>query len=238
MIDYILLLLGAFIAAAISGATGFGGALLLLPLLTRLVGVEAAVPLLTVAQLVGNLSRVGFNYRCICWRPAAWFIAGAVPAAIVGALSFVTLPKEAVVRIIGGAILCFIWLRARGLLRIEYSTPLLLGGGAVTGFLSGLIGSAGPLGATIFLTLNLPPVAYIATEAVTAVAMHMVKMGVYGNGLTLPAGFWPLALALGAAMICGTWVSKRLVERLAPGNFRRFVTVLLAAVAVQMLVLG
>lgn len=40
-------------AAAVSGVAGFGGALLLLPLLTHTVGARAAVPLLTVAQRVG-----------------------------------------------------------------------------------------------------------------------------------------------------------------------------------------
>lgn len=59
MIDYALLLLtSAFVAAAISGSAGFGGALLLLPLLTHIVAVSGAVPLLTIAQLVGNISRV------------------------------------------------------------------------------------------------------------------------------------------------------------------------------------
>jgi len=56
--DLLLLFVGALVAAAISGAAGFGGALLLLPLLTHAVGPSLAVPLLTLAQIVGNLSRV------------------------------------------------------------------------------------------------------------------------------------------------------------------------------------
>jgi uncharacterized membrane protein YfcA len=62
---YALLFLGAYAAALISGAAGFGGALLLLPLLVASVGVVQAVPLLTVAQFVGNLSRAGFGFSQI-----------------------------------------------------------------------------------------------------------------------------------------------------------------------------
>ena len=49
-------------------------------------------------------------------------------------------------------------------------------GGGIVGLLSGLVGSAGPLGAAIFLSLGLPPVAYVASEAVTAFVMHGVKI--------------------------------------------------------------
>ncbi|MFN3863439.1 MAG: TSUP family transporter [Erythrobacter sp.] len=232
------LLIGAFLAAAISGSAGFGGALLLLPLLTRVAGAEAAVPLLTVAQLLGNAARIGFNFRTIAWRPVGLFLLGALPAAALGALWFASLPPAAAVRLIGAALLSFVVLRATGLLQFEPSPRLLLAGGAMTGLLSGLVGTAGPLGAAIFLSLNLPPLAYLASEAVTALAMHLVKLAVYETRLALDPEFWPLALALGAAMVLGTWAGKAITAKLSPERFRLLVSILLAAVALQMLVAG
>ena len=49
---------------------------------------------------------------------------------------------------------------------------------------------------------------------------------------------WALAAGLGAAMVAGTWASRRLVERLAPARFQLFVAVLLAVVAAQMVIFG
>ncbi|WP_201842709.1 TSUP family transporter [Microvirga zambiensis] len=118
------------------------------------------------------------------------------------------------------------------------SRGLLSGGGAVVGLLSGLVGSAGPLGAAIFLTLNLPPVAYIASEAVTAIGMHTVKSVIYGSTINLGATFWPLALAMGGTMVLGTWASKRVIERIPAKRFPQFVSVLLIAIAVQMIITG
>ncbi|MFN3521277.1 MAG: TSUP family transporter [Phenylobacterium sp.] len=232
----LLLVAGAFLAAAISGAAGFGGALLLLPLLTRTVGVEQAVPMLTVAQLVGNLSRVGFGVRLVEWRSAGLFLVAALPAAAIGALSFTAMPKTLIVRLVGLAILLFVAARLTGVLRFERSMILLVVGGAVVGFLSGLVGSAGPLGAAIFLSLGLPPVAYIATEAVTAVGMHVVKMAVYQRELSLGREFWPLALGMGAAMVAGTWAAKRVIERIPKAIFERLVAGLLILISVQMIV--
>lgn len=238
MLTFILLFAAAFLAAAVSGAAGFGGALLLLPLLTSVVGVAEAVPLLTVAQLVGNLSRAAFGWREIHWRPVAFFLLGAVPLAAAGALSFVSLPKSATVQLVGAAILLFVGLRIAGVLRLKAGPGLLVGGGGVVGFLSGLVGSAGPLGAAIFLALELSPVAYVASEATTAVAMHVIKTAIYQRELGLGRTFWPPAAALGVAMVLGTWAAKRVIDRLPAERFRRLVTVLLVVIALQMLITG
>jgi uncharacterized protein len=193
--------------------------------------------LLTVAQLVGNLSRVAFGFREIRWRPAFVFLMSAAPCSVLGSLSFVAIPKPVIVRLIGGAILLFVALRYFQVLKLPPSTGLLIGGGGIVGFLSGLVGSAGPLGAAVFLALQLPPIAYIATEAVTAVVMHGVKSIVYQHYLHL-GDVWFLAIALGFAMVLGTWVAKRFVERLSPERFRAFVAILLVVIALQMLLFG
>lgn len=43
-----------------------------------------AVPILTVAQLIGNGSRVWFNRRKLDWGVVAWFASGVVPLALIG----------------------------------------------------------------------------------------------------------------------------------------------------------
>jgi len=238
MVELVLLLIAAFSAAAISGAAGFGGALLLLPMLAATVGVTQAVPLLTIAQLIGNLSRAGFCFTEIHWKPVGMFLVGAIPLSILGALSFVQLPKEMVTRAIGAAILLFVLLKYFGLLGIKCGRVVLIAGGGLVGLLSGLVDSAGPLGAAIFLSLGLPPVAYVASEATTALAMHGVKTAVYQHYIVLDRGFWFLAALMGIAMVLGTWAAKRLIERMPRETFQRFVVILLVAIAGYMVIHG
>jgi uncharacterized protein len=238
LLQFIVLFLGAFLAAAISGAAGFGGALLLLPLLVVYVGAEQAVPLLTVAQLIGNFSRAGLGFSKIQWKLVALFLVGAIPLAILGALSFLQLPKTIVTRCIGAAIIIFVLLKITGVLKLKPGKLLLILGGGVVGFLSGLVGSAGPIGAAIFMTLGLPPVAYVASEATTALAMHAVKLVIYQQFISLDQQFWLLALLLGIAMILGTWSAKRVIEKISPENFQKYISVLLIAIGLYMVIHG
>lgn len=238
MHHYLILFAGAFVCAGISGSAGFGGAWLLLPLLVSTVGVSRAVPLLTVAQFVGNLSRAAFGFGRISWRPVGWFLCGAAPSSVIGALLFISFPKGISTRLIGAAILLFVGLRLANVLTFAPGTKTLIVGGAVVGLLSGLVGSAGPLGAAIFLTLDLPPISYVASEATTALAMHGIKSIVYGRFITLDRSFWALALLLGVAMVMGTWVAQRIIGRVDRRLFRRYVAFLLALTAVYMLIRG
>src|SRR3954447_12015593 len=82
----------ALVAATISGVTGFGGAVVLLPVLVWAIGARDAVPVLTVAQVWGNLARVVLNRRELDWPVARLFCLGAIPAAVVGSLAFAIVP--------------------------------------------------------------------------------------------------------------------------------------------------
>lgn len=229
---------GSFLAAAISGAAGFGGALLLLPLLTYTIGTTMAVPVLTLAQLIGNLSRVSIGFRQIKWKPVLIFIVGAVPAAIVGACFFAIVPTDIITRLIGGSIIVFVVLKYFKLIQFKSGNITMVCGGVLVGLLSGLVGSAGPMGAAIFLSLNLPPVAYIASEAVTATAMHIVKTIVYQKYIGIGMKEVALGLFMGVGMIIGTWAGKKFIENMPKEKFIKFVGVLLCLVGLQMIVFG
>ena len=82
-----LLAVVAFIAAMLAAVTGFGGAAVLLPMLVFVFGVREAIPILTVAQLIGNGSRVWFNRRELDWRVVAWFAPAAACVLALAVLS-------------------------------------------------------------------------------------------------------------------------------------------------------
>ncbi len=233
---WIVLLVCGWLAATVSGAAGFGGALLLLPVLTLAVGAKAAVPILTIAQLLGNLSRAGFGWRDIRWRPALLFGAGAVPASILGARLFVALPSASILRLIGVFLLGIVILRHTTLGKRKFSEGLLAPAGAGVGFLSAIAGSAGPLGAAVFLGLHLPPQAYVASEAVTAVLMHLTKCIVYGRYAAMTLGDAIQGVALGASMMLGSWTGRKLIGRMPDKAFALMVEALLVATAILIIV--
>lgn len=232
-----LLLLGAgWLAATVSGAAGFGGALLLLPVLAHVIGAKAAVPVLTLAQLLGNLSRAGFGWKDIRWRPALVFSLGAVPASVVGSRLFVAWPQGMIQRLIGMFLLGVVALRHTPMGGRRMPEVLLAPAGVVVGFLSAVAGSAGPLGAVVFLNIQLPAHAYVATEAVTAVLMHSAKIIVYGRYAAIDRAGLVGGLALGGAMVVGSWTGRKLIERMSAKGFGLFVEVLLIVAALSLVV--
>ncbi len=157
MLQYLLLAAGSFLAAFISGAAGFGGSLLLLPLVTACVGPALGVPVLTVAQLMGNIARMAGGWREIDWKSVGLFSVTSLPLAALGAFGFSLLPQAVVSRWIGLALILLVAAKGVSKRELPRRTGTLLIGGAVTGGLSGLCGSGGPIGAAVFLSLNLPP---------------------------------------------------------------------------------
>jgi len=235
---FTLLTLVAFLAATVAGITGFGGAAILLPTLVLAYGTRDAIPILTVAQLVGNGSRVWFHRRAIDFHVVWWFTLGGVPAAIVGGILFAKAPLAILTRALGlFLILLVVWRHWR---RKPFRMPLrgfaALGAGA--SFLSALMGSVGPLMAPFFLAYGLTKSAYIGTEALTTVIMHLTKLVVYRQTSVLPLHSILAGLSFGPAMILGSYVGKKVVDRLPEHAFVVIIEVTLVAAGLLFLVRG
>ncbi|MDP8967613.1 MAG: sulfite exporter TauE/SafE family protein [Actinomycetota bacterium] len=216
--------LAAFAAATIAAVSGFGGAVVLLPILVAALGARDAVIALTLAQLAGNGSRVVFNRDDIDRAVVGWFALGAVPLALLGGVAFAAAPVD-LLRVLLGAFLiaAVAWRRLRR--RPPPRPPLrsfsALGG--VFGFLSALLGSVGPLLAPFFLAYGLTKTAYIGTEAAATIIMHTTKLVAYTGTGVLATGAALTGLALAPSMIAGSWLGKRLLARL---NERTFATII------------
>ncbi len=229
----------ALFASALAAVAGFGGAVVLLPVLVWAFGVREAVPILTVVQLVGNASRVVFNRRELVWPVVGWFAIGAVPLAVAGSLIFTSAPAPALKRVLGAFLLLTVAYRHTSLGRqARLGLHGFAGLGAVSGFLSALVGTVGPLAAPFFLAYGLVKGAYIGTEALTALTMHAVKLVVYGGAALLTAGSVGVGLAIGVVMVLGTYLGKRLLDRVPERVFPRLVEAVLVVSGLQLLLFG
>jgi uncharacterized membrane protein YfcA len=237
-IQLLLLFLGSFLAALISGAAGFGGSLLLLPVTTAIVGADVAVPVLTIAQLIGNIARMSTGFKQIDWKSVDLFSITSLPLAALGAFGFALLPKDLVTRFIGATLIILVIIKMVSHKDLPNNKETLLVGGAITGGLSGLCGSGGPIGAAVFLSLHLAPVAYIASEAATATAMHIVKTIIYSKLTDINIYTLLIGLAMGAFMFVGTYVAKHFIENMEKGKFQKYVAILLGIVGLYMMIFG
>jgi len=237
--DILLLAGGAFAASTLAAVAGFGGAAILLPILVPIFGVREAIPILTVAQLVGNLSRVWFNRRDLEWRVVARFAAGGVPAALAGGFLFASAPLKFLTRLLGIFLIAVVIYRHSGISSARRlplrAFPLI---GAVFSFLSALLGSVGPIMIPFFLAYGLVKSALIGTEALATVVMHVTKLVAYGSASVLTAAGLQLGLAIGAIMILGSFVGKKLLDRLPEKFFLYLVEATLVIAGLNFLLRG
>ncbi|HUG95734.1 MAG TPA: sulfite exporter TauE/SafE family protein [Pleomorphomonadaceae bacterium] len=234
-----LLTVAALAASTLAAVAGFGGAAILLPVLVALFGPRDAIPILTIAQLVGNGSRVVINRDAVDRRIVGWFALGGIPAALIGGFLFAAAPLDALTRLIGAFLLASVaWRHIRprpsGALGPRTFTVI----GAFFAFASALVGSIGPLMAPFFLAAGLVKSAYIGTEAAATVVMHVAKLVAYGTAALLTAATVGIGLVMAPAMIVGSLVGKRIVDRLPERVFVAIIEVVLVLAGLAFLIGG
>ena len=237
MFEILILFISGYLAAVVSGIVGFGGGILLLPLLTYSMDIKTAIPLITIAQIIGNASRFWFNRKELVWKPVQFFLLGAIPFAIIGSLLFSYLQAEIIKPGIGILIILLVTIKRLVKPKNEPDRKVMLIGGSFTGIISGIAGTSGPFSALLFSSLKISAAAYIASEAFAALAMHSVKMTIYWQYLDLGKDIAIYGITIGIAMILGSYTGKKLIGKIKREYFQIIVEVCLVLVGIQMVVM-
>ena len=235
----LLLAGGALVASILAAVAGFGGAAVLLPLLVPIFGVREAIPILTVAQLLGNLSRAWFNQRELDLRVVGWFALTGVPAALAGGFLFASAPLPFLTRLLGIFLISVVVYRRAGTgsaMRLPLRGFAIVG--AVFSFLSALLGSVGPIMIPFFLAYGLVKGALIGTEALATVVMHVTKLVAYGSTAILTRHSVTVGLGLGLIMIFGSLIGKKILDRLPERIFVFLIEATLLIAGLRFLIYG
>ncbi|HEY0218286.1 MAG TPA: sulfite exporter TauE/SafE family protein [Afipia sp.] len=232
----IVVLAVGLIAGIFSGIVGTGSAIMLVPILASIYGPKAAVPIMAVASVMANLSRILVWWRDVDWRAVAAYSVTGVPAAFLGARTLLILPSRAVDVAIGTFLLAMIpgrrWLAQR-MLRLDLRH--LAVAGAVIGFVTGIVVTSGPISVPVFLGYGLVKGAFLATEAAGSLAIYLTKTLTFGAGGALPWDDFIKGLIAGSSLMVGAFIAKPFVLRLAPETFRHVMDALMLVSGATML---
>lgn len=235
-LSWAMLLAGALAGSVVGGVAGFGAGITLLPILVLLVGAWAAIPILTVTMMIGNLSRLWWSRHDVDLRVVVTFLAGAIPATALGAMLYAGASGDWLGRVIGLFMLAALPLRRilrRGglVLRLRHF-PLV---GAAIGGLSSVVVTTGPVATPFFLAYGLRKAGYIGTESVCAMAMHLTRGTVFARYSLLTWDAVMIGCVLGGTMFLGSWIARRVVDRLSERLFLWLVEGMLLVVGLQFL---
>ena len=235
MIWLAILALG-LVSGTLSGIVGFGASITLMPVLMLAFGPLEAVPIMAIAALLANFSRVVVWWREVDWRANAYYCVTAIPAAALGARMLLILDPRIIESTLGAMFLLMIparrWLFARGM-RIHAWHLTLVGAGI--GFLSGMVASTGPINTPFFLAYGLVKGAYLSTEALGSMAIGITKAIVFQRFDALPLETVARGLIVGTTLMIGSRLAKGFVLRLDAHQFRVLMDCLLAGAGLMLL---
>lgn len=233
MVD-ILGTLIVFAAAAVTGLTGFGFALLATPLLVMLYPPKTAVVLSIVLNWISVILMLPGVRKAAQRGPVLVLVVGSLVGIPLGAYLLAVIKESVLLALIGGVTILF----ALGML-VGFTRPLKheTSAGAIAGFLSGLLGAS--------TGLSGPPVVLFGTNQQWQKDPFRANMTVFKFLNTIPTlvalvptGLlstdlvW-LSAKLMPAVLLGLVAGMRFFHGVSPQGFQRFVLVLLVAVSLS-----
>jgi uncharacterized membrane protein YfcA len=236
-LDFIFVLAVGLVAGTLSGIVGTGSSIMLMPVLVYQYGPKQAVPIMAIAAVMANLSRILAWWREVDWRACAAYSVTAIPAAALGARTLLALPSRAVDIAIGLFLIAMVparhWLARHDL---KFSLWHLAVGGAVIGYLTGIVVSTGPLSVPLFLFYGLTKGAFLATEAASSLGVYLSKSVIFQRFGALTPDVAIKGLVAGSSLMAGAFIAKRFVLRMEPEVFRLVMDAIMLAAGGSMLV--
>jgi uncharacterized membrane protein YfcA len=168
------------LGGVLKGATGAGAPVVAVPVLAALFGVQFAVAVFVVPNLLTNIWQV-WQYRksLLPWQFVGPFAGGGALGAIAGTYLLAGLPSETLSIIMAMVILGYVAFRLfNAEWALRYPTAVRMAGpaGIIGGALQGATGISAPVSVTFLNAMKLPRSNFIATISVFFGAMSVTQI--------------------------------------------------------------
>ena len=226
------------LAGLMRGVTGFGGAMLMTPVLSALMGPVPAVATALILETAAALVVFPNALPKVRWRTLLYLTLPAVVTVPLGGYLLLTLDPSVARKIIAAVVVVF---SAMLLFGVRYSGSPRPTTSLVLGSLVGALLGATSVGAppVILYLLSGPDSATVTranlTVFVTAIsAIGLIMLAVAG-AITIALGTSAIALII--PFLSATWLGGRLFARLSDSSVRRLALALMLGVGVTSLII-
>lgn len=231
----LLFWLTAFLASLLGTIAAFGISSILLPVALNLFSFETALILVSLFHLFGNISRIGFYRKGIDVKVAVMFGIPALVFTFLGAFLIEEIDLSFLKVIVGIILIIYSSLNL-----LEYNLEFkprkfnTIIGGSLYGFLSGLIGTGGPIRGAILSGFGLEKDSYIATNGIISFFIDLTRISVYlSMGFLLPEFYWYIPLLFLVSLL-GGFFSRLIVDRISVKEFSMIIQLAIILVSIKL----
>ena len=223
-------------AGLVRGTTGFGGAMLITPMLSVLIGPVPAVVTALILEIAAALVMFPDALPKVQWRTLSFLVIPAIVTVPIGGYVLLTVDAAIARKMIAGVVIIFSIMLLLGLRYTGSPRPVT---SVALGSLVGALLGATSVGAppVILYLLSGPDSAAVTranlTVFVTAISViGIVMLGVAG-AITQPLGAFAAVLVV--PFLLSTWLGGKLFARLSDRGARQFALILMLCVGIASL---
>lgn len=219
----VYLILAGAIAFTLSTLTAGGGAMLLVPVVSFLIGAQHAAPVLNLGNFIGRPIRLVLFWKHIQWEIVRYYLPSSFIGAFLGAWLLAETGSKVLQIIIGIFLISTIFQYQFGkkkrsfAMKLWYFIPL----GLIIPFITALTGALGPLLNPFLLNYKMNKEELIATKTFNSFGAGVVQIGSYSFFGALYGELWIWGLSLGIGIGLGNYFGKRLLSKISETNFRQ-----------------
>ena len=235
----ILFWITAFLSAVLGTLAAFGISSMLLPVALNTFTYETAIVLVSLFHISTNLGRIGFFKSGVDTKLMGYFGGPAVVFTFLGASLIGYLNVGSLKALVGGVLILYSGLNLLDhKLKFSPTKGNSIIGGSVYGFLSGLVGTGGPIRGAILTGFGLKREQYISTSGAISFFIDLTRISVYlQRGFLQPDYYWYLPFLLIVALV-GAYTSKRIVELVSSSRFVKLVQAAILILSIKLVVDG
>jgi uncharacterized protein len=227
----------AVVAGAVASIAGFGVGSLLTPLLTVRYGAKVAVALVAIPHAIATFIRLWRLRSSISWPVLRSFGVTSAAGGLIGGYIFTQAGGELLARVLGGLLVVVGIAELIGVTqRMRFSGATAWIAGSISGIFGGMVGNQGGIRSAGLLAFNLSPREFIATAAVIALIVDLVRTPLYmwEAGSEMLAALRIMTIAT-VGVVVGTFAGSYILLRLSAAVFRRVIGAVLLVLGIWLL---
>lgn len=227
----------SILAEVLGTVGGFGSSVFFVPMASYFMDFQTVLGITALFHLSSNITKIGFFRKGYDRKLVLYLGVPAVLFVAIGAYFSKFVNPELLNFFLGGFLLVFglLFLLAKNM-KIKANKKNALIGGALSGGIAGLLGTGGAIRGATMTAFNLNKEKFIATSAIIDLGIDFSRSIIYTyNGYVHIHDLYLIPILIGVSII-GTYLGKRILDKITQIQFKRFVLFLLIGIGALTLI--